>query len=452
MYYYKMLIIIKLSKTVLEDLLMNTLGKRIKTRRKELGLTQEDLAGEFLSRAMISLIERDQTKPSLKVLEYLSNTLGLSMGELLSEKKGVMDGPDDSFNISKVLSLCSSLIKSQKYDDAEKLLQDALVRFDNSIDTKGDLLLNYAQVCIYQNKFENGIKFLKEALVYIPPIELLKHIEVYYLISSAYKNIEDYHSSIENALYALLLITKSDINSDQALININILYNLSFCYCRIDEHKKGLDYINQALMFQEKTGIFYLQSSFLMLNGLANLFLNNIEEGILSTKKALTIFQKPKEVDQIVGCITNLGILYRKANKLEQSLKYLNESLELCKNNRFETYRVNSHYELSLTYLEAKDFNSSIEHASEGIFHVERLKKPILRGKLLTVLAKTYYQLEQYGEALTFANQAERLFENEKNHKQTALLLSIKSDIFFKQEHYSDAYKTLKKAMNLILN
>src|SRR5699024_11154141 len=61
------------------------LGERIKQLRKEQGLTLVELAGEKITKGMLTLIENDKSKPSMDTLEYLAETLGVSISYLTQE-------------------------------------------------------------------------------------------------------------------------------------------------------------------------------------------------------------------------------------------------------------------------------------------------------------------------------------------------------------------------------
>ena len=63
----------------------STIGKKIKERRKALGMTQQQLAGETVTRNMLSLIESGKTLPSLGVLMEISKKLAVLPEYLLSE-------------------------------------------------------------------------------------------------------------------------------------------------------------------------------------------------------------------------------------------------------------------------------------------------------------------------------------------------------------------------------
>ena len=59
------------------------LGRRIKTLRKELGLTQEDLAFEVgVNRSYMGFIERGERNPSLAMLKKIAKALQVSLSVL----------------------------------------------------------------------------------------------------------------------------------------------------------------------------------------------------------------------------------------------------------------------------------------------------------------------------------------------------------------------------------
>ena len=61
------------------------LGEKIKAERKRLGLTQNAIAGDYITRNMLSAIESGKAEPSIETLRYLSSTLNLPIGYLLDE-------------------------------------------------------------------------------------------------------------------------------------------------------------------------------------------------------------------------------------------------------------------------------------------------------------------------------------------------------------------------------
>jgi len=61
------------------------LGQRIKTCRQELGLSQRQLCGDYMTRNMLSQIESGAARPSMATLTYLAERLGKSISFFLEE-------------------------------------------------------------------------------------------------------------------------------------------------------------------------------------------------------------------------------------------------------------------------------------------------------------------------------------------------------------------------------
>ena len=58
------------------------LGARIRQRRRELGLTQTQLAGQTLSRAYVGQVERGIARPSFDALTHIAERLGTTALDL----------------------------------------------------------------------------------------------------------------------------------------------------------------------------------------------------------------------------------------------------------------------------------------------------------------------------------------------------------------------------------
>lgn len=61
------------------------LGEKIRSARLSAGMTQSELAGDFITRNMLSQIENGSATPSLQTVRYIAAKLGTDIGTLLSE-------------------------------------------------------------------------------------------------------------------------------------------------------------------------------------------------------------------------------------------------------------------------------------------------------------------------------------------------------------------------------
>lgn len=112
-----------------------TLGEKLRQCRAEAGLTQKQLCGEEITRNMLSQIENDSAKPSMKTLQYLAKQLGKPVGYFLEEEAlispnqavvAVAREAFDSGNYAAVLDALRDFREPDPVYDREKQLLQIL--------------------------------------------------------------------------------------------------------------------------------------------------------------------------------------------------------------------------------------------------------------------------------------------------------------------------------------
>jgi len=74
------------------------LGNQIKKFRKNLGLTQKDLAAKAnISRSYLADVENNRYNPSLETLKAIAISLNISLGELISENSNLSQAVEDFY-------------------------------------------------------------------------------------------------------------------------------------------------------------------------------------------------------------------------------------------------------------------------------------------------------------------------------------------------------------------
>ena len=123
-----------------------TLGERIKQARIERGMTQSELAGEVITRNMLSRIETGDAQPSLDTLMYIAKRLGIPAGFLLLDKDdALLSVYEDEVAVARLL-----------FGDAK--YKECIARLDG-ISHKNDeihLLYAYSHFYIALDYFKGG--------------------------------------------------------------------------------------------------------------------------------------------------------------------------------------------------------------------------------------------------------------------------------------------------------
>ena len=84
-----------------------TLGEKLKQARQDRGLSQRQAAGEQITRNMLSLLESDRAKPSMRTLEYLAELYDRPVSWFL----------DDADAQTTVLDLAREAYRKQQYEE-----------------------------------------------------------------------------------------------------------------------------------------------------------------------------------------------------------------------------------------------------------------------------------------------------------------------------------------------
>ena len=92
-----------------------SLGEKIKKLRKEKNMTLKELAGDRITAAQISHIERDKSHTSHELLEYLAYQLDVSVDYLLETKEMQSKKITDNLILqSEILIKCNDLEKAEE--------------------------------------------------------------------------------------------------------------------------------------------------------------------------------------------------------------------------------------------------------------------------------------------------------------------------------------------------
>ncbi len=96
-----------------------TLGEKIKKARLDAGMTQSALAGDFITRNMLSQIENGNATPSVQTIQYISEKLSIPAGYFISDKN------DDFFyKKQSIINEIHELFEEKNYIDCVKLCRD----------------------------------------------------------------------------------------------------------------------------------------------------------------------------------------------------------------------------------------------------------------------------------------------------------------------------------------
>ncbi|AUS86302.1 transcriptional regulator [Lysinibacillus sp. YS11] len=232
---------------------MDSLGTRIRKLRKEQKLTLEALAGDRLTKGMLSQIENDKAKPSMESLDYIAERLGVKASELLEEVT--------PSSIRQLLEQVESLFAEVKRGDAHHhqeivdLIKPSVEGLPQSYEA-GRLLYIYADA-----QYEAGLTTwevpLQQARTIFKEINLLSHwFKTFILEMAILAAKRQYTLAYDRILQAKEIIEQEDyqLDSRDALL---MTYYTSIFQLAIGEHEEGKKLIQETIANAHKNQLFY---------------------------------------------------------------------------------------------------------------------------------------------------------------------------------------------------
>ncbi len=284
------------------------IGERIRELRVSKLMTQSDLAGDRITRNMLSCIENGSANPSLSTIIYIAGRLGVPAGFLLAEE-------GDEIVYRKITNL-SNIKRAYTAGDlrgCRSLCISGCPEPDDEI----SLLLANCDAGIAVEEFENGrlrssCRFFDEALSYaektVYPTANIKAIARVYF---------RYMERISPTLYSDVLEEGSEENLKSTSVLVSYLDALE----SLDRGESAL-----AIAFLESTD----ETSFEHLHVQIRLLIQNRE--FRAAQKILLLLLKeetPLQKVALYAVLCELEICCRECEDFKGAYNYANEKVEL---------------------------------------------------------------------------------------------------------------------------
>lgn len=140
-----------------------SLGEKIKKLRKEKNMTLKELAGDRITAAQISHIERDKSHTSRELLEYLASQLDVSVDYLLETKEMQSKKLTDNLILQgEILIKCNDLEKAEdQLNEAIKICDEYKV-----LDNYATCNFLLADINFKKGKYSESVMGYEKALYY----------------------------------------------------------------------------------------------------------------------------------------------------------------------------------------------------------------------------------------------------------------------------------------------
>lgn len=233
---------------------MDTLGGRIKHLRKQKKMTLEALAGEALTKGMVSLIENNKANPSMESLNYIAERLGVDVATLLEtvsaqELRDVLEEAEKLYNIDYDK-------KKDKYKRLIELIGPYIEKLNEGYESAR--LLEMYSYSLYREELDGWEETSDRAAIMYEKMNLVARRAHIGIFRANRKFIDhDYAGALK-----ILEHEREEIESKFAYIDpmtqVDFDYHESVIHFAVGDYEAATRYMEEAIEFSKKNKIFYL--------------------------------------------------------------------------------------------------------------------------------------------------------------------------------------------------
>lgn len=337
-----------------------SLGEKIKRRRKELGMTLKDLAGDRITPGQISLVESSKSNPSMDLLEYLANCLNVSIEYLMESEETQAEKICVYFeNIAEAHILNEDVILGEQYIEnalfyAEKYGLE--YRKAKNLYLRGDIYIAKKELGLAQQYF------LSANVIFIRDNHFEDIINTFTKLGSITLEMQAYHSACSYFHQAERVHEDSGLGND-FLIG-QIYYYIAFTYYKLEELDKAINYSHLSNEKFKKINDKKEYAKSLLLLSEEFSKKGDIDNAIKYSNKTLKLFKEVDDCKYVAQIENNLGKLFSEFDNIEESFIHLNKAKNIRKKFKDENY-IETLINICENYIKLKDTTKARELLEE---------------------------------------------------------------------------------------
>ncbi|MED4127830.1 helix-turn-helix domain-containing protein [Shouchella miscanthi] len=284
------------------------LGKKIKQRRQELGLTQKQLAEDICTQAQISNIEKGTLNPSSSALYLIGKKLKVDFNYFFDQTIS----SQQSGHFSEISKMIERLKAERNYVSIKYIIDNELSH-NAAIYSKyeKDYLLWHRGITIYYigSSINQSIEFLEDLISKREGVttekDFLLNISIYASIGAILKDEGEFKKAYQIYLDALEIIEKNRINKSEdstIKIYIRILFGISQVSTQLHSYLESIEHITRAIDLCTSIKTLYLLADCYYQLGYNHIKLDNKNKGLESLEISSTLYsiEKNQEMQRLV--------------------------------------------------------------------------------------------------------------------------------------------------------
>jgi tetratricopeptide (TPR) repeat protein len=421
------------------------LGEKVRLRRKQLGLTLKDLAGDRVTAAQISAIEKGKCNPSQGLLIYIAERLTV-------EPEYFMLTEDErnrkKFDVIKKES--QEYYSKGDFRTARECMEKVKGMLASLTDDQKGFYYGLIGNCMYENgDFKNAFVTYMKSITYYNKVKAIKEIlDIYLKAGSCLAETGNFAVAMG---YYKIVILYGDKIINKSVIQ-RALHNMALCCTSLKRHEEAAYYISQLEEIidseDEKVSAVYNQG-ITMLKGIINCNQKDHIEGLKYFDKAISIYSSRHDILGMGRAFNNYGLCLAELGRTQEAQEYLEKSIEY-KRQMDDSSLVESYINVENIYEKQGKWDKALETISSAEEYILAKDVSQQAGPVLMTKFRCLFELGDYDKAEIFAFLALDCIQKTHDTKEEAKLYILISKMYERMGDEKSTLTCLSKASKLM--
>ena len=393
-----------------------SLGEKIKKLRKEQNMTLKELAGDRITAAQISHIERDKSHTSQELLEYLADKLGVSVDYLLETKEM------QSKKITDNLILKSEIyIKCDELEEAEEQINEIIKVCKNYKLTENYGKCNnlLAEIYCKRGDYSSAVYYYEKALYYFIKNEDKEDIYNCYVSIGDIYGLDKFHKgALSHYMFAKEVLEESNIEDGD--IYKELYSKISKSYMNLKQPQKALEFMEKIDKIDNEDNV-KEEVNILVMKAKGLLSVGKYVESKECFNKALEIIKKEENKNRLAQVYLTMSNIYSEIGDVDKHLEYSQKVYDITKRDE-NKYMMESLFNMIESYVQKGEYEMAKKYCKLALVSSIKNKDKYYEYKSLKFYSDMYKNQDEVETAIDYLNKCITIANNLQDSKILANL------------------------------
>ena len=287
----------------------NGLGERVRAARKELGLSQAQLAGEELTKGFISQLESGVVRPSIRSLQLIASRLGKPLDYFLGDAR-IESGKRVEFH----RLAAEAAVEARDWTKVREHAAEALEAGAES-EERAALLYFLGRAEAAERRFERTFELVTEALALVK-VDAAPQLtaQLLSLRGLSYGEIGQITAAAESYEAARDVIDRYELVDPR--LRARVCISLGTIYRSLGRASKAIAAYDSALGYATRASALSLAARSFMGLAVTHYDAGELDGAVAAYRRALDLFQRVSDVDFELNALQSIATIQLEAGDL----------------------------------------------------------------------------------------------------------------------------------------